>query len=197
MRRKEYKLRKVLQKSYAGRPSFLLRSINYKVRQLGLEHTQSSETISFVSERRNLIIWGLPGAGKTWFGKVFATKACQEIIRTKWITYPFLCRELMQLKRENSKRLKVRIKYFCGFDLFCIDEFPNYDVKDKFLMQESFNQAKLDGHSLIVCMRAVLPGKLRFILRGKEFRSICSRQNNGEGPKIGVKGPNFRNYIPG
>ena len=76
-------------------------------------------------------------------GKAIATKACQEGIRTRWITYPFLCRELMRLKAENSRKLEARIKYYCGFDLFCIDEFPNYDIEDKFLMQEFFDQVKI------------------------------------------------------
>ena len=40
--------------------------------------------------------------------------------------------------------------YYCGFELFCVDELPNYDIEDKFLMQEFFNQAKIAGHSMIV-----------------------------------------------
>ena len=53
------------------------------------------------------------------------------------------CRELLRLKTDDSQRLESQIRYYCGFDLLCLDEFPNYDMEDKFLMQEFFNQAKL------------------------------------------------------
>ena len=83
-------------------------------------------------------------------GQAIATKACQEGIRTRWITYPVLCRELLRLKAD-FKKLESRIRYYCNFGLFCIDEFPNYEDEDKFLMQEFFNQAKITGHSIVVC----------------------------------------------
>ena len=140
---KNAKYEKCLRISKLGDPVFLRDLLKYSVRQLDLEYIAFLGDLQFIKEKKNLIIWGAPGTGKTWMGKAIATKACQEGIRTRWITYPFLCRELMRLKAENSRKLEARIKYYCGFDLFCIDEFPNYDIEDKFLMQEFFDQAKI------------------------------------------------------
>lgn len=140
---KNAKYEKCLRISKLGDPVFLRDLLKYSVRQLDLEYIAFLGDLQFIKEKKNLIIWGAPGTGKTWMGKAIATKACQEGIRTRWITYPFLCRELMRLKAENSRKLDARIKYYCGFVLFCIDEFPNYDIEDKFLMQEFFDQAKI------------------------------------------------------
>ena len=142
---KNAKYEKCLRISKLGDPVFLRDLLKYSVRQLDLEYIAFLGDLQFIKEKKNLIIWGAPGTGKTWMGKAIATKACQEGIRTRWITYPFLCRELMRLKVENSRKLEARIKYYCGFDLFCIDEFPNYDIEDKFLIF-----AKLDS-----CMQEI------------------------------------------
>ena len=45
---------------------------------------------------------GAPGTGKTWLGQAIATKACEEGIRTRWTTYPVLCRELLRLKADSK-----------------------------------------------------------------------------------------------
>lgn len=96
---------KCLRISKLGTPVSLSDLYTYKVRQLDLEYIQSLSSLAFVHEGKNLIIWGAPGTGKTWMAKAIATKACQEDIRTRWITYPVLCRELMRLKMEDSQRL--------------------------------------------------------------------------------------------
>ena len=118
------KYEKCLRISKLGDPAFLRDLLTYKVRQLDLEYISHLGELHFIRERKNLIIWGAPGTGKTWMGKAIATRACQKGIRTRWVTYPFLCRELMRLKADDSRKLESRIKYYCGFDLLCIDEFP-------------------------------------------------------------------------
>jgi len=111
---KNAKYEKCLRISRLGDPVFLRDLLTYKVRQLDLEYVGRLGELHFVQEHKNLIIWGAPGTGKTWMGKAIATKACQEGIRTRWVTYPFLCRELMRLKAEDSRKLEARIKYYCG-----------------------------------------------------------------------------------
>ena len=192
---KNAKYEKCLRISKLGDPIFLQDLLTYKVRQLDLEYIQRLGELHFVHEGKNLIIWGAPGTGKTWMGKAIATKACQEGIRTRWVTYPFLCRELMRLKAEDSRRLEARIKYYCKFDLLCIDEFPNYDIEDKFLMQEFFNQAKLAGHSTIVSGQCS-PENWDSLFEVKSFAQSIRGRLLEHAYRLELKGPDLRTYTP-
>lgn len=189
------KYEKCLRISKLGNPVFLRDLFTYKVRQLDLEYIHRLGALSFIRDRKNLIIWGAPGTGKTWMGKAIATKACQEGIRTRWITYPFLCRELMRLKGEDSQRLESKIRYYCGFDLLCIDEFPNYDIEDKFLMQEFFNQAKIAGHSTIVCGQCS-PENWDSLFEVKSFAQSIRGRLLEHAYRLELKGPDLRTYNP-
>ena len=192
---KNAKYEKCLRISKLGDPVFLRDLLTYKVRQLDLEYIQRLRELHFVHERKNLIIWGAPGTGKTWMGKAIATKACQEGIRTRWVTYPFLCRELMRLKAEDSRKLEARIKYYCGFELFCVDEFPNYDIEDKFLMQEFFNQAKIAGHSMIVSGQCS-PENWDSLFEVKSFAQSIRGRLLERAYRLELKGPDLRTYTP-
>lgn len=189
------KYEKCLRISKLGNPVFLRDLFTYKVRQLDLEYIHRLGDLSFIRDRKNLIIWGAPGTGKTWMGKAIATKACQEGIRTRWITNPFLCLELMRLKGEDSQRLESKIRYYCGFDLLCIDEFPNYDIEDKFLMQEFFNQAKIAGHSTIVCGQCS-PENWDSLFEVKSFAQLIRGRLLEHAYRLELKGPDLRTYNP-
>lgn len=184
-----------LKRSKLGDPVFLRDLLTYKVRQLDVEYIHRLGSLNFVHEGKNLIIWGAPGTGKTWMGKAMATKACQEGIRTRWVTYPFLCRELMRLKAESSQRLESRIKYYCGYGLLCIDEFPNYEIEDKFLMQEFFNHAKMAGHSIIVSGQCN-PDNWDSLFEVKSFAQSIRGRLLEKAYKLELKGPDLRLYSP-
>lgn len=192
---KNAKYEKCLRISKLGDPVFLRDLLTYSVRQLDLEYIYRLGDLHFVHEGKNLVIWGAPGTGKTWMGKAIATKACQEGTRTRWVTYPFLCRELMRLKAEDSRKLESRIKYYCGFDLLCIDEFPNYDIEDKFLMQEFFNQAKLAGHSTIICGQCS-PENWDSLFEVKSFAQSIRGRLLEHAYRLELKGPDLRIYTP-
>ena len=192
---KNAKYESCLKRSKLGDPVFLRDLLTYKVRQLDVEYIHRLGSLSFVREGKNLVIWGAPGTGKTWMGKAMATKACQEGIRTRWVTYPFLCRELMRLKAEDSQRLESRIKYYCGYSLLCIDEFPNYEIEDKFLMQEFFNQAKMAGHSIIVCGQCS-PDNWDSLFEVKSFAQSIRGRLLEKAYKLELKGPDLRTYSP-
>ena len=189
------KYEKCLRISKLGDPVFLRDLLTYKVRQLDLEYIHHLGDLGFVREGENVIIWGAPGTGKTWMTKAFATRACQRGIRTRWVTYPFLCRELMRLKALDSQRLEARIRYYCGFDLLCIDEFPNYDIEDKFLMQEFFNQAKITGHSIIVCGQCN-PESWEALFEVKSFAQSRRGRLLEHSHRLELKGPDLRLYVP-
>lgn len=192
---KNAKYESCLRISKLGDPVFLRDLLTYKVRQLDLEYIHRLGDLHFINERKNLIIWGAPGTGKTWMGKAIATKACQEGKRTRWVTYPFLCRELMRLKAEDSRKLESRIKYYCGFDLLCIDEFPNYDIEDKFLMQEFFNQAKIARHSTIVSGQCS-PENWDTLFEVKSFAQSIRGRLLEHAYRLELKGPDLRTYTP-
>ena len=80
---KNAKYEKCLRISKLGDPVFLRDLLKYSVRQLDLEYIAFLGDLQFIKEKKNLIIWGAPGTGKTWMGKAIATKACQERIRTR------------------------------------------------------------------------------------------------------------------
>ena len=189
------KYEKCLRISKLGDPVFIRDLLTYSVRQLDLEYVHRLSDLHFVHEGKNLIIWGAPGTGKTWMGKAIATRACQEGIRTRWVTYPFLCRELMRLKAEDSRKMEARIKYYCGFDLFCIDEFPNYDIDDKFLMQEFFNQAKISEHSIMVCGQCC-PENWDTLFEVKSFAQSIRGRLLERSYRLELKGPDLRIYTP-
>ena len=192
---KNAKYEKCLRISKLGDPVFFRDLLTYKVRQLDLECIQNLSCLGFIAQGSNPIIWGAPGTGKTWMGKAVATKACQDGFRTRWVTYPFLCRELMRLKAEDSKRLEALIRYYCGFDLLCIDEFPNYDIEDKFLMQEFFNQAKLANHSIVVCGQCS-PENWDSLFDVKSFAQSIRGRLLEKAYRLELKGPDLRMYNP-
>lgn len=187
--------KKCFDKSKLKTPVFLHDLLPYKVRQLDLEYIHHLGELNFVRDKKNLVIWGAPGTGKTWMGKAMATKACQKGIRTRWVTYPFLCRELLRLKAEDSHKLEVRIKYYSGYELLCIDEFPNYDIEDKFLMQEFFNQTKIAGHSTIVCGQCS-PESWDSLFEVKSFAQSIRGRLLEHAYRLELKGPDLRTYNP-
>jgi predicted ATPase len=101
----------------------------------------------------------------------------------------------MRLKIEDSKRLEARLKYYCAFKLLCIDEFPNYDIEDKFLMQEFFNPVKLAGHSIVVCGQCC-PDNWEPLFEVKSFAQSIRGRLLEKAYKLELKGPDLRIYNP-
>ena len=52
----------------------------------------------------------------------------------------------------DSKKFETKLTYYSKFDLLCIDEFLNYEIKECFLIQELLNRITLIKRcSLLVC----------------------------------------------
>lgn len=125
---------------------------NIPERKLDMEYIQELDSLQFVREHRNLIIWGAPGTGKSWIGKMLATSACCNGMRTRWISFPDLYDQLYRLNSDSTgQTLTSKLAYYSRFNLLCIDEFPNVSNMDEMLVQQIFNALSESDTSLLIC----------------------------------------------
>ena len=75
---------------------------------------------SYLKENRNIILLGKSGTGKTHLATALGIEACDQGIRTKFITGCGLVNELTEARDE--KRLRALIKRYFNFGLLVIDE---------------------------------------------------------------------------
>ena len=115
-------------KSKLGDPIYIKDLLNYKVRQLDLEYIQNLASLGFIRDQRNVVIYGPPGTGKTWLSKALATRACQEGYKARWVTYPFLCRELMRLKKKDTTSI-ILFEFFPSCYDFLIAVFSIHSLE--------------------------------------------------------------------
>lgn len=78
------------------------------------------QSLSFISEGRNVILLGNPGVGKTHIAIALGTKVCQENRTVLFITVPNLITELKESMTLNQ--LTNYKKKFMSFDLVILDE---------------------------------------------------------------------------
>lgn len=123
-------------------------------RQLDLDYIRELQELHFIHDKRNLVIWGPSGTGKTWMAKALATEACMKGIRTRWVRFPDLYRQLKNLDEKGGNALNSKYKYYCKFPLLCIDEFPNADLTEPYILQEFFDLLSEAGNSVVVCSQS-------------------------------------------
>lgn len=101
----------------------------------------------------------------------------------------------MRLRTIDPKKMENRINYYCRFKLLCIDEFPNYEVEDKFIMQEFFNQMKIKGHSMIISGQCC-PENWDSLFEVQSFGQSIRGRITENACRLEMKGPDLRNYVP-
>lgn len=79
------------------------------------------ETLEFVKEGRNVVIYGNPGTGKTHLAIGCAIKACQQGMSVLFTSVPRLLTELREAK--SQKKLHTIATRFENYDLVVCDEF--------------------------------------------------------------------------
>lgn len=79
------------------------------------------ERLDFIEEKRNLILAGNPGTGKTHIATGLAIKACQNNYKVLFTTVPRLITQLREAKSQRTLR-QVEIR-FEKYDLVVCDEF--------------------------------------------------------------------------
>lgn len=145
---------KLLGRSRLGSPYFFSDLIIREDRELDLDYIKELQELHFIEANRNLVVWGPSGTGKTWIAKAIATEACMKGIRTRWIRFPDLYRQLKYLDEKGGTALNSKFKYYCKFPLLCIDEFPNADLTEAYILQEFFDLLGEAGNSVIVCSQS-------------------------------------------
>ena len=78
----------------------------------------------FAENRQNVGIYGVTGAGKSYFLSVCCVEACRRNYHCKFVDYSDLLDELIDLNRQKDlNRYRKRIKYYARIQFLFIDDF--------------------------------------------------------------------------
>lgn len=107
------------------------------------------ETLEFISQKRNIVLFGNPGTGKTHIATALGVKACMEGMTVMFASVPHLITQIKECK--SAKTLHALEQRFKKYDLVICDEF-GYVSCDKEAGELLFNHLSLraDGKSTIV-----------------------------------------------
>lgn len=107
------------------------------------------ETLSFITEHRNIVLYGNPGTGKTHVAKGLALKACLQGLTVLFTSVPHLITQIKECK--SHKTLHQFENRFKKYDLVVCDEF-GYVSCDKEAGELLFNHLSLraDSKSTII-----------------------------------------------
>jgi DNA replication protein DnaC len=127
--RKSNHLRRLIKSAGFEFPSACLEDVEYHAdRKLDKAALTRLGTCAFVNERRNIIILGATGTGKTWLSNAFGIAACRNFFTVKYIRLPELLAELAVAKAEGTYN-KI-IKQYQKVKLLILDEWLLYPLKD-------------------------------------------------------------------
>ncbi len=88
--------------------------------QDGREALPSLKDLTFIAERKNVILIGNSGTGKTHLAIAAGIRACEESYRVSFRTAAGLINEMVEARNEN--RLSIYLRQFRKVDLLIIDE---------------------------------------------------------------------------
>ena len=98
------------------------------------------ETLDFIRERRNIVLYGNPGTGKTHVATALALKACMEGMHVLFTSVPHLITQVKECR--SAKTLHQLELRFRKYDLVACDEF-GYVSCDKEAGELLFNHLSL------------------------------------------------------
>lgn len=185
---------RLIRRSRMGRPRYMTDLLDLSERQLDLEYLEDLAALHFVQEQRNLAIWGPPGTGKSWIARMLATNACKAGIRTRWVDFPVLYRELVRLKNKDFQTLESKIAYYAKFPLLCIDEFPNAEMEENYLLQEFFDRRTREPCSTIICSQSN-PAGWEHLFPIKSFGESIKGRLLQNASILETKGPDLRLFV--
>jgi DNA replication protein DnaC len=88
--------------------------------QDGREAIPALKELAFIKERRNVILIGNSGTGKTHMAIAVGIRACEENYRVAFRTAAALVNEMIEARKDN--KLSIYLKQFKKVDLLIIDE---------------------------------------------------------------------------
>ena len=127
--RKSNRLTRLIRGANFDFPGACLEDIEYRPdRELDKALITRLATCNYIQDRRNLMILGASGSGKTWIACAFGVKAAQNFYTVRYVRLPDLLGELAVAKAEGSYR--KALKQLAQVQLLIIDEWLLYDLKD-------------------------------------------------------------------
>lgn len=121
------------------------------------------ETLDFIREHRNVVLYGNPGTGKTHVATALALKACMEGMYVLFTSVPHLITQIKECKSMKTlHQLELRFK---KYDLVVCDEF-GYVSCDKEAGELLFNHLSLRAD----CKSTIITTNLAFDRWGEIIR---------------------------
>ena len=80
----------LIKKAKIKKPKHFSRLIDIPERKLDMDYLAELESLDFIRDNHNLVIWGSSGTGKSWMLDAIATKACKQGFQTKTMTAPIV-----------------------------------------------------------------------------------------------------------
>ena len=120
-RRKNNRLARLIKKADLHFPQACIEDIEYHAdRKLDKQLITRLSTCNYIGDRRNIIILGASGAGKTYISCAFGIAACRNFYSTKCIRLPELLIDLAVARSEGAYRKTMN--QYKKYDLLIIDE---------------------------------------------------------------------------
>ncbi len=120
-RRKNNRLTRLIRQAELHHSQACIEDIEYHAdRKLDKQLITRLSTCNYIGDRRNIIILGASGAGKTYMACAFGIAACRNFYTTKYIRLPELLLDLAVARSEGTYR-KIMNQYK-KYSLLIIDE---------------------------------------------------------------------------
>lgn len=182
---------RLIKRAKIQKPKYFSHLINIPERKLDLDYLAELESLDFIKDEHNLVVWGPPGTGKSWMLDAIATRACEQGFKTRTMTFPALYRELDKLNKRNSASFESRLKYYSKFKVLCIDGFPNKDIKEVFLIQEFFSEMEKNNVVLVAGSQSAPENWPKLISVLSLGQSMTGRIA-GNAKRLHLEGPDLR-----
>jgi len=120
-RRKNNRLSRLIKKADLHFPDACIENLEYHAdRKLDKSLITRLSTCNFIGDRRNIIVLGASGAGKTYTACAFGIAACRNFYSTKYIRLPELLIDLAVARSEGTYRKTM--SQYKKISLLIIDE---------------------------------------------------------------------------
>lgn len=148
------------------------------------------ETLKFIREGRNIVMYGNPGTGKTHTAIGLGLKACMEGFSVYFASVPHLLTEIREA--ESARALKRLQERFLRYDLVICDEF-GYVSLDKEGGEQLFNHLSLRAGKKSTITTTNLPF-IRWdeIIKDKALCSALVDRLCHKAYLVNMSGPSYR-----